>query len=140
MLNITEEYDKAIDCFRAALASRPNDYLLWNKLGATTANSQKPAEAIDAYFKALELNPAYIRARYNLAVSCINLGQYHEAAEHLLQALALQGGDDGSPNKAMMSEEIWDTLRLSVEWLNRPDLVDRCMERNLEGFRGEFAF
>lgn len=52
------------------------DPKLWNRLGATLANGQRSAEAIDAYHHALELSPGYIRARYNLGISCINLNAY----------------------------------------------------------------
>ncbi|KAJ3043982.1 hypothetical protein HDV00_003509 [Rhizophlyctis rosea] len=90
LFNVSLEYDKAVDCFQAALAARPEDYLLWNKLGATLANSGQTSAAMDAYFHALTINPSYIRARYNLAISCIHLGQYREAAEHLLGALSVQ--------------------------------------------------
>ncbi|KAK9759461.1 hypothetical protein K7432_017546 [Basidiobolus ranarum] len=139
LLNIAEQYEKAVDCFQTALAYKPDDYLLWNKLGATLANSHEPSKAIDAYFNALEINPNYIRARYNLAVSCINLGQHKEAAEHLLQALALQSGD-GSTINSMMSDNIWDTLRMTMDWIERPDLIAACDQRNMAAFRGEFAF
>lgn len=94
-----DKFDKAVDCFGAALASteagatnsqqgnqRP---LLWNRLGATLANSGRSEEAIQAYERALELNPNFVRARYNLGVSCINIGCYEEAAEHLLGALSM---------------------------------------------------
>ncbi|ORX80047.1 TPR-like protein [Basidiobolus meristosporus CBS 931.73] len=139
LLNIAEEYEKAVDCFQTALAYKPEDYLLWNKLGATLANSHDPSKAIDAYFHALEINPNYIRARYNLAVSCINLGQHKEAAEHLLQALALQSGD-GSTINSMMSDNIWDTLRMAMDWIERPDLIAACDRRDMNAFRTDFAF
>ncbi|CAG8795626.1 463_t:CDS:2, partial [Racocetra fulgida] len=83
------EFDKAVDCFVSALNTRNDDYLLWNRLGATLANSGKSEDAIDAYHKALEIKPTFVRARYNLGVSCLNIGCYREAAEHLLGALSM---------------------------------------------------
>ena len=61
-----EEFDKTIDCFKAALSIRPDDAILWNRLGASLANSNRSEEAVDAYFKALQLKPTFVRARYNL--------------------------------------------------------------------------
>lgn len=103
-------YTKAVDCFNAALSVRPDDYLLWNRLGATLANSGESELAIDAYYRALQLKPAFVRARYNLGVSCINVGCYKEAAEHFLSALSLHvvASSEVSRNVSM---NLWDTLR-----------------------------
>lgn len=54
---------------RSALGIRPKDYSLWNKLGATQANSSRSQEAIAAYQKALDLKPNYMRAWTNMGIA-----------------------------------------------------------------------
>ena len=47
-------------------------------------------EAVAAYHTALSHSPGFVRCRYNLGVSCINLKSYAEAVEHFLTALNFQ--------------------------------------------------
>ncbi|KAI9101283.1 hypothetical protein DFS34DRAFT_464518 [Phlyctochytrium arcticum] len=140
LFHSTSEFDKAIDCFKAALSLRPDDYLLWNRLGATQANLGDSEIAIDAYYKALELNPAFVRGWYNLAVSCINIGCYKEAAEHLLGALSMHsvGGNKDDQN---VSNNLWETLRRAFVMMERRDLADRTIPgQDLSIFRKDFDF
>lgn len=174
-----EEYEKAVDCFSAALASSESASLshpqsinqrplLWNRLGATLANSGRSEEAITAYENALELNPNFVRARYNLGVSCINIGCYAEAAQHLLGALDMHKmveregrekareiveggggaglGSDGDETlermiRANQSTNLYDTLRRVFTQMERRDLADRVGPgMDPASFRGEFDF
>lgn len=164
-----EEYDKAVDCFGAALASTESGvsnsssqvHLLWNRLGATLANSGRSEEAIDAYSRALALRPNFVRARYNLGVSCINIGCFTEAAQHLLGALAMHKvveaeakdkarevvGDGVSESQLdhmihqNQSTNLYDTLRRVFGQMGRRDLADIVGPgMNVESFRGEFEF
>lgn len=164
-----EEYDKAVDCFGAALASTESGttnsssqlHLLWNRLGATLANSGRSEEAIDAYSRALALRANFVRARYNLGVSCINIGCFTEAAQHLLGALSMhkvvqQAGKerarevvgDGVSDSQLdnminqnQSTNLYDTLRRVFGQMGRRDLADQVGPgMNVEKFRGEFEF
>lgn len=137
-----EDFDKTIDCFKAALSIRPDDPLLWNRLGASLANLNRSEEAVDAYFKALELKPTFVRARYNLGVSCINIGCYKEAAEHLLSGLAMHEveGQETTLNKNQ-SSSLMETLKRAFIALERRDLVELVRPgMDLNQFRGEFNF
>ncbi|CAE6448545.1 unnamed protein product, partial [Rhizoctonia solani] len=131
------EYDKAADCFAVALNVRPKDYLLWNRYGSCLSNSDRPAEALDAYREALQLRPGYTRAIYNVGVACMNIDAYHEAAEHFLGALVVQGaGPGGSGGGTNDSDPLWSTLQRTFVLMDRADLAEIARgSRNVEDFR-----
>lgn len=169
----SEDYEKAIDCFNSALNSSQHgsmkkvgeEHLLWNRLGATLANSGRSEEAIEAYGRALEIRPNFVRARYNVAVSCLNLGVLEEAATHLLGALSMHkvleaegrvkaaellkdanGNDvpDRVVNDQLLqnqSTNLLDTLRRTLGQMNRRDLAEQVgPDMNLDNFRKDFDF
>lgn len=139
----SEDFDKAIDCFNAAIAARPTDPLLWNRLGATLANSNRSEEAIEAYYKALELRPSFVRARYNLGVSCVNIGCYHEAAQHLLTGLSMNDIEGADPTDELTnkSTNLLSTLKRVFLAMNRRDLSEKVGNgMDLSAFRTEFDF
>jgi peroxin-5 len=119
------EIDKALDCFNSALSIHP-DHVSWNRVGAVLSNSGRSEEAISAYYKALELKPGFVRARYNLGVACLNVGCYKESVGHLLSAITLH--ESGS------SDHIWDALRRVFVMMERRDMVDLVETKNPSNF------
>jgi len=127
------EFEHSKDCFEAALGVKPNDYLLWNRLGSSLSNGNKPEEALGAYREALAMRPTYTRAIYNVGVACLNIGAHKEAAEHFLSALSLQESGDGEK-----SEQLWFTLRRALLAMGRQDLAEKAQAGGkVDDFRAE---
>ncbi|KAI8342538.1 hypothetical protein BC941DRAFT_345079 [Chlamydoabsidia padenii] len=136
------DLEKAIDCFFVAVKGRPDDFLLWNRLGATLANNGRSEDAIEAYHRALELCPSFVRARYNLGVSCLNIGCYKEAAEHLLTGLSMhKRGLLNNEEGINVSRNLWDMLRKSLNMMDRQDLAAKAVPgADINQFRNDFEF
>ncbi|KAJ3853752.1 hypothetical protein EV368DRAFT_38320 [Lentinula lateritia] len=147
LFNSNEEYGKAQDCFRAALSIRPDDWQLYNRVGATMANSGRAEEALEYYYRALDLNPTYVRARYNLGISCIHLKRYNEGALHILDALSLQDAEGvhdvegfNDARGGITSNVLWDSLKTACLHLQRVDLATLCDKRDVEGVCSLFHY
>ncbi|KAK0542985.1 hypothetical protein OC846_006333 [Tilletia horrida] len=150
LFNASEDYDKAVDCFGAALSVRPDDWLLYNRMGATLSNSGRSDEAIKFYHHALSLQPEFVRCHFNLSISYLNMKMYRETAQHIYTALNLQRAESaaassGANNVDMLaatereaggvaSSSLWETFRVSLELLNRPDLARLCSQRDIDLF------
>lgn len=131
--NLTREYHLAEEAFKEALKYDPESASLWNKLGATQANSSRSdgsKDAVVAYRRALELKPNYTRAWVNMGISYANRKMYDLAAKYYLKALSIHS----HPN------HIWSYLRLSLNCMERRDLAALCEEKNVDAFRSEFKF
>lgn len=63
---------------------------------------------------------------------------YHDAAQHILDALVLQdidssaeGGNGDASASGISSSALWDSLRTTCLHLQRHDLVTLCEKRDL---------
>jgi peroxin-5 len=134
----------------------PQDWLLWNRVGATLANSGHADQALEYYSQALQMNPMYIRARYNMGIALANLKvlpsstfcagsdidvtqRYGDAAEYFFDALLMQESDATrdaqgvEDRQGLTSGALWDSLKSACNRMQRSDLSSMCEKRDLEG-------
>lgn len=98
-----------------------------------------------AYKKALEIEPGFVRARYNVGIICINMKTYKEGVEHFLVALnhqaqsKIRSGINIENVENQMSESIWSSLRMAISLLGRHELQKAIDERDLSVLNKEFG-
>eukprot|EP00656_Telonema_subtile_P049819 TRINITY_DN6287_c0_g1_i1.p1 TRINITY_DN6287_c0_g1~~TRINITY_DN6287_c0_g1_i1.p1 ORF type:complete len:505 (+),score=161.84 TRINITY_DN6287_c0_g1_i1:97-1611(+) len=133
LCNLSQEFDKAIEWFKKGLRLQPESYSLWNKLGATQANSGLKKEALNAYNQALALKPGYVRAWNNVAISHAR-DNPTESARYFLKALSLYPGAElGWEYLAAVCAGIEDEALLEV-------LKDAHHRKDVTPFRDHFQF
>lgn len=132
--NVTGKFDLAVQSFKEALRFHPGDYSLWNRIGATLANSNRPAEAIHAYRQALALKPTYVRAWVNMGIALSNQAIFDEAIRSYARALELLGSHSGA------RDHIWDYVRIAVACSGgSAALLAACASKDLEAILGAFS-
>lgn len=80
VLFISEEYEKALEYYSAALKIYPSNYFLMNKLGVTYSLTERFPEAKAMFMKAIEINPEYQDAAVNMAKVLFVEGDYDKAS------------------------------------------------------------
>jgi tetratricopeptide (TPR) repeat protein len=84
--------DEAISTFKNGLATDPQNTVLLNVIGATYSLKGDFDQADDYLLKTLQIDPGFVPARKNLAISYFNLGKYDLAATEF-QRLMNERGD-----------------------------------------------
>ncbi len=85
--------DDAADEWRAAVALNGNDPLSFRRLGETLLENGAPQSAVDAFNRAIRLQPASHEAHHGLATAYLALGQLDEAEREEQKALELASGN-----------------------------------------------
>ncbi len=75
---------------RRLLAERPQDATLWNDLGNLLMLGDRRQEAEEAYARSLEIDPALVTARYNLALLYQETGRHGRSKRELNRILKQQ--------------------------------------------------
>jgi len=130
LYNVSRDFNSAAQEFKRALTAKPDSWTLWNRLGATFANSGTgTAEAVPCYSRALELRPNYARALLNLGISYSNSGDYQGAIRAYLKALV------NSPDAV----HVFGYIRIALTAMNRFDLIPLADKHDVEGLRRAFG-
>ncbi len=83
------DYAAAIDQWKIAEESLPNDPQLHHNLGISCMRTGRPALAIEHYRQAIELDPKLANAHFNLGRALEQLGRVDEAIEHYRRAVQI---------------------------------------------------
>ena len=129
LYNLSKEYGKAEVAFRHALSLQQDNHSLWNKLGATQANSSNSKEAVKAYQNALNLKPNYVRAWSNMGIGFSNQGLYKESIPYYVRALSMNAN----------AEPLWGYLKIAMACTGALEHLHLVNERNIGALKTNFG-
>jgi tetratricopeptide (TPR) repeat protein len=89
-----QRYEEAIEILKPLLLSSPQNAMLWNTMGSVVAEQGDYATAAIFFREAVQLNPGFFKARYNLGNCLLMLGQTQAALDACDEALAAVRADD----------------------------------------------
>lgn len=140
LFKIAGDLDKSADCFRTVVQINDKDWSSWNKLGAVLSHLNRDEEAIGCYTNVLELAYGSLRARHNIALSCVKLHFLKEAMQHFLSVITTQEQLYFDKTKIVHqhNQSVWNFMKSTLIILNRPDLIAKCDSRDLDFLNTEF--
>lgn len=95
--------DEATSAFQFCVQFKPDLKECWYNLGVAFGRKRNFARERDAYAKAIELDPKYARAHFNVAVAYEDLGRQRDALRHYDDAIQLDPtAQDALLNRAML--------------------------------------
>jgi tetratricopeptide (TPR) repeat protein len=83
----------SVPYFGAAAKARPRDALAATQLGVALGSATRVPEALEQFKQALELDPKFTEARFDLASMQAEDGQWQEAASNFKRVLVERPGD-----------------------------------------------
>jgi tetratricopeptide (TPR) repeat protein len=100
--------NRAIESQKKLAVERPQDPAVLNDLGNLLLLADQPAQAEEAYRKALELDPDKVTALFNLALLQQQRGERREALSLYKKVVALQPGHAWAHYQIGTLYESWD--------------------------------
>ena len=119
-------FAKAAECFKSAVLLNSRSYSLWNKLGASYANSSNNDKAIVCYNMAISIRPNLTRSWVNLGISYYN--KNISSTESLLPFL---NGLSLNPS----ATHVWGYLSNFAFNCTNEDLKTKISSRKIDNFR-----
>jgi tetratricopeptide (TPR) repeat protein len=98
----TEDFDRAIICYRRVASAQPDDWSIWNNLGNALSGAGQLEEAIEALERSVRLAPDAAPIRVNLGNALLEAGRIDEA-EAVFKQVAADFADDPNPLLALFN-------------------------------------
>lgn len=112
-----QRYDEAIEILKPVLMNHPENAMLWNTMGSVVAEQGDYATARIFFQEAVQLDPEFFKARYNLGNCLLMLGETQAALDSCEEALkSVRSGDERQMMHMARSTMLAGLGRLGEAW------------------------